>query len=160
MTKLIVLAAALTSIISLPALAQEQKAEKPDCKLVTLARPDVTASPIAMTFRGDKAAAIAGCDQKGSDVVRVGESSTGGMIVTFKTTDGKGKIALPLSYTEGEVNQVVCKDRKDATKHAKYAARWNGQLPNDLVAEQLSSYDTAAADAGCGKLIERLAQKK
>jgi hypothetical protein len=168
-----VLATVFTLVFATSAIAQGNLKEikepnaKPDCKIVTIERPNVTAPSIQVRIGnpsieikgGTMADMIKACnsDAAGSGFMQIMPITNNGADVRIKATVGDvgvAKLALPISLTESKMETVVClrTPAADGSKHAKYATAWSSTLPEKIVLTKLDSYDKAAADRGCGSL--------
>ncbi len=173
MTKTTVLAAVLATVFASTAFADgnlktlNEPSAKPDCKIVEVSRPNVTAPSFQIRIGiqsleikgGTMAAMIKACnsDAAGNGLLQVTAIADNGADVRMKSTVGDvgvAKLALPISLTESKMETVVClkTPAADGSKHAKYAAAWSGQLPEKIALSKLDSYDKAAADRGCGAI--------
>lgn len=171
--KTIVLSTVIALVLGSNAFAQgnlktlNESSAKPDCKIVTIERPNVTAPSFQVRVGiqtleikgGTMADMIKTCnaDAAGSGLLQVIPLAANGADVRIKSTVGDvgvAKLALPLSLTESKMETVVCHKTPaaDGSKHAKYSAQWSGQLPEKVALAKLDSYDKAAADRGCGSI--------
>jgi hypothetical protein len=141
------------------AAASASEAGVPDCKVVKVYRPDINPHHPEISIQfidvtdGPGALLIEKCSQP-ADFIRV-TGTHDGVIVRLRTAEGVGEVALPIRFTEGRADQVVC--RRDPNSrvitHRKYAVQWSLGLPTDIKLEPVTSYDTKAADEGCQRAL-------
>jgi hypothetical protein len=147
-----------------------------DCKPVTITRPNVTASPVAIRIlnpknpNDDVTSLIANCNKSNPKVKVVPSPSGHGTRVIMPMTVGAvgtATISLPISIADWLMDQVVCLPpaiQGGAPGDQKYAARWHGQLQDAIAMSAvdmsaLLSEDRARMDAGCLALSQRQANK-